>query len=272
MEFPVSGVHVSPLVPMLVGFLVATSTTPAGVSGAFLLLPFQFSVLGYTAPGVTPTNLLYNVFSTPGGIFQYRRQADIDWALVRRIALGAVPGIVAGAWLRITIFGDPATFKIFIGFALLALGLNLILNASTKSRGGSFPARNARSLWIPCLSAIAGLIGGIYGISGGSIIAPALVGIFRVSVRRAAPAALIATFLTSSAGIASFEILELLAVREGPASGRPDWALALLFGVGGAMGGNLGARLNTRIPETALKILLGILAVLLGGSYLRTIM
>src|SRR3712207_8285745 len=41
MHFPISGVEVSPVVPVLVGFVIATVTTPAGVSGAFLLLPFQ---------------------------------------------------------------------------------------------------------------------------------------------------------------------------------------------------------------------------------------
>ena len=32
-----------------------------GVSGAFLLLPFQVSVLGFTSPAVSPTNLIFNI-------------------------------------------------------------------------------------------------------------------------------------------------------------------------------------------------------------------
>jgi hypothetical protein len=47
--------------------------TPAGISGA-VLLPFQVSVLGTPSPAVTPTNLLYNVVSTPGALYRYRRQ------------------------------------------------------------------------------------------------------------------------------------------------------------------------------------------------------
>jgi hypothetical protein len=42
-------------------FTVATVASPAGVSGAVLLLPFQVGVLGTPSPSVTPTNLLYNV-------------------------------------------------------------------------------------------------------------------------------------------------------------------------------------------------------------------
>lgn len=269
MEFSVSGVHVSPFVPVMAGFFVASLTTPAGVSGAFLLLPFQFTILGFTAPGVTPTNLLYNVFSTPGSVLRYRAQGDLEWGLVGRIVLGAVPGIVAGSLLRITVFEDPAKFKVLVGSVLLALGLNLVVQAAMKHRHRPPATDDPRSFLIFGLGAVAGLIGGIYGISGGSMIAPALVGIFGLSVRRVAPAALIATFLTSAAGVASFEILDLLAAGGGSAA-RPDWPLALLFGVGGAAGGNVGARLNNRGAEGGLRILLGALAILLGVSYVRT--
>lgn len=67
MYFPVSGVEVNPLFPLLAAFFISLLTTPAGVSGAFLLLPFQVSVLGFTSPAVSPTNLIYNVVATPGG-------------------------------------------------------------------------------------------------------------------------------------------------------------------------------------------------------------
>ena len=43
----------------------------AGVSGAVLLLPIQLSVLHVPSPAVTPTNLLFNVASTPGGLLRF---------------------------------------------------------------------------------------------------------------------------------------------------------------------------------------------------------
>lgn len=46
-------------------FLLALVTTPAGVSGAVLLLPIQLSVLHVPSPSVTPTNLMFNGVSTP---------------------------------------------------------------------------------------------------------------------------------------------------------------------------------------------------------------
>ena len=264
MLFPISGVEVSPLVPVLVGFLIASIATPAGVSGAFLLLPFQFSVLGFTAPGVTPTNLLFNVISTPGGIASFRARGGLDLRLVKAIVSGAVPGVVAGSVLRVTVFSGPGAFKAFVGVVLGVLGANLLLQALRKRDGDKPRADTYVTGRIAVLAAGAGLIGGIYGISGGSIIAPVLAGVFRLSVHRVAPAALVATLITSLAGVTSFQLLHLL----GSEAVQPDWALAALFGLGGACGGYLGARLNQRAPETVLRALLGVLAVALAISYL----
>jgi uncharacterized membrane protein YfcA len=44
--------------------------------------------------------------------------------------------------------------------------------------------------------------------------------------------------------------------------------LGLLCGLGGLCGGYLGARLQPRMPETALRLLLGALAVGLASLYL----
>ena len=52
---------------LLAGFIIAAISTPAGVSGAFLLLPLQVQVFDVPSPAVTATNLLYNVVSSPAG-------------------------------------------------------------------------------------------------------------------------------------------------------------------------------------------------------------
>ena len=52
-------------VALAAAFVIAVLATPAGISGAVLLLPFQVSVLGTPSPAVTPTNLLYNVVELP---------------------------------------------------------------------------------------------------------------------------------------------------------------------------------------------------------------
>lgn len=268
MQFPISGVEVSPAVPLLVGFAVAILTTPVGVSGAFILLPFQFSVLGYTSPGVTPTNLLFNVISTPAGVVRHARQGSVDPSLVRAIASGAVPGVVVGSILRVTVFKDSGDFKVYVGIVLFVLGVNLLLQARRTGERRPEIREDYRAEGVAALGAVAGIIGGIYGVSGGSIVAPVLAGVFGLALERVAAAALVATFITSVAGVLSFQ---LLALADGaPAGSGPDWKLALLFGVGGAAGGYVGARLSARAPDRALRTLLGVLALVVAGTYLSS--
>jgi uncharacterized membrane protein YfcA len=96
------------------------------------------------------------------------------------------------------------------------------------------------------------VVGGIYGIGGGSILGPILVG-RGMPVAHVAPAALASTFLTSIAGAGAYAVLSL--TTSGDIA--PEWGLGLLCGLGGLAGGYLGARLQPRLPETALRFLLG---------------
>lgn len=108
-----------------------------------------------------------------------------------------------------------------------------------------------------------GIVGGIYGIGGGSILGPSLVG-RGLPVAKVAPAALTSTFLTSVVGAITYAILGLATAG----NIDPDWTLGLLCGLGGLVGGYLGARLQPHVPETGLRWLLGSLAAAIAVLYL----
>jgi len=135
MHFPVSGVNVFPLLPPAVAFLVSSITSTAGVSGAFLLLPFQVSFLGFTSPAVTPTNLVFNIVAIPGGLTRYIRSRRMAWPLTGVIILGTLPGVFAGVWIRLRYLLNPGEFKFFVGLVLLYLGIRLLYDAFKRSVG-----------------------------------------------------------------------------------------------------------------------------------------
>lgn len=66
MYFPTAGIDCPPFLPFAVAMGVSFVTSMGGVSGAFLLLPFQMSVLGYVNPSVSATNQFFNVLACPG--------------------------------------------------------------------------------------------------------------------------------------------------------------------------------------------------------------
>jgi uncharacterized membrane protein YfcA len=112
------------------------------------------------------------------------------------------------------------------------------------------------------LALVIGVVGGIYGIGGGSLLGPILVG-RGLPVALVAPAALAATFATSLVGATAYTLLSLVSTGDV----APDWWLGLACGTGGLIGGYLGARLQPRLPERALRLLLGTLAAALGALY-----
>lgn len=284
--FPVSGVHTWLWLPPLVAFIISFFTSMVGVSGAFLLLPFQMSILNYTAPSVSATNLVYNLVATPGGVYRYLREGRMVWPLVWVIVVGTLPGIVIGYTLRVMYLPDPRDFKLFAGLVLLYIGYRVLaeflprteaisphpvtairmLKFSLAKASFSF-GEQVFSFSVPAmflLALVVGVIGGTYGIGGGAIIAPFCVALFGLPVHAIAGAAIAGTLFTSVAGVALYSLLPAPA---GMAT-QPDWALGLLFGVGGFAGMYFGARCQKRVPQKTLKLLLGLLLLLLAGYYI----
>jgi hypothetical protein len=98
-----------------------------------------------------------------------------------------------------------------------------------------------------------GIIGGIYGIGGGSMVAPFFVAIVGLPVYTVAGASLMGTFITSIAGVVFFQYLSMVYTNMAVA---PDWMLGALFGFGGIFGMYLGARTQKYIPARIIKSIL----------------
>ncbi|MBM9515269.1 sulfite exporter TauE/SafE family protein [Desulfogranum marinum] len=282
MFFPVSGVEVNPCTPFIVAFIVSFFTSMGGVSGAFLLLPFQVSVLGYTTPSVSSTNQLYNIIATPSGVYRYIKEKRMLWPLTWAVIIGTLPGVFIGAWVRIKYLPDPKNFKLFVGTVLCYIGCQLFLDITKKKvpKKGSNPLQAARdestirmvtsnikqvvftfggqthtfsTLAVYAVCFLVGVVGGIYGIGGGAIVAPFFVVIIGLPVHVVAGAALMGTFITSVAGVAFYQYFSLI-YSDGAVA--PDWALGLLFGCGGFCGMYLGARVQKFVSGRAIKSIL----------------
>ena len=266
MFFEISGITVPLWLPPLVAFVISFFTSMVGVSGAFLLLPFQMSVLGYVAPSVSATNLVFNLVAIPSGVWRYVREKRMDWRLAWVIAAGTLPGLLAGWWLRVHWLLDPRLFKLFVGLVLLALAIRLSLkkaNAATSAAAATAANGGQRLLPIFAIALVIGVIGGAYGIGGGSIMAPVLVAIFCMSVHNVAGATLFGTLVTSVAGVALYQFLPAPPGIET----RPDWALGILFGLGGAAGMYVGARTQKLVRQRTLELGIAVVLMLLAGGY-----
>lgn len=244
-------------------FALALVATPAGVSGAVLLLPVQVSVLSVPSPAVTPTNLMFNVAATPGALLRFGQERRLLRPLTRLLIAGTLPGVIAGAVVRVELLSDSRTFLVVAAGVLLPLGLWLILGSQRVAPAR--PAPTPRASWLLWAAAlVVGTVGGIYGIGGGSLLAPILL-LAGFSAYEVAPATLTATFLTSIVGVATYQVLQL--THGG--SIAPEWILGAWIGAGGFAGSYLGARLQRRLPEASIRRLLGLIACVIAARYLQ---
>src|ERR1700761_5149208 len=139
------------VVALAAAFAIAALATPAGISGAVLLLPFQVSVLGTPSPAVTPTNLLYNVVATPGALYRYWRQGQTGGRLALVLIAGTLPGVIGGSIIPGELLPSPQVFDLVVAAVLIPLGTWLAL---TKPPRPADPERPARSIPVPALAVL----------------------------------------------------------------------------------------------------------------------
>lgn len=306
MFFPTANITVDPWFPPFVALVISFFTSMGGVSGAFLLLPFQMSFLGYTHPSVSATNQVFNIVAIPSGVYRYWKEGRMVWPLTLLVIIGTLPGVFIGAFVRVVYLPDARNFKLFAAFVLLYIGikmvrdlfksknknnsetrfLDLVRSHREKTSHSSDPLPTVTDVHLSfmrlsyrfygeqshvsmpgifSLSFIVGIVGGIYGIGGGSIIAPFFVTVFGLPVYTVAGAALMGTFVTSVAGVFFYQVL---ALGYPGMSVAPDWTLGLLFGLGGMIGMYLGARCQKFVPAKVIKWILAVIILSTALKYM----
>ncbi|MBI5590298.1 MAG: sulfite exporter TauE/SafE family protein [Deltaproteobacteria bacterium] len=313
MFFHTAGIEVSIWIPPLVAFVISFFTSMGGVSGAFLLLPFQMSFLGYVNPSASATNQLFNIVAIPSGVYRYWKEGRMVWPLTWVVVIGTLPGVLIGAIVRVAYLPDARNFKVFAAGVLLYIGIRMIRDLTRKNAGCADKTasekrfqelvRNFRnqndpsedttevilpaitvthfnlkrlgytfygesfdvSFWgIFALSFIVGIVGGIYGIGGGAIIAPFFVTFFGLPVYTIAGAALMGTFITSVAGVTFYQAIAPFYPH---LSVAPDWLLGVLFGLGGMAGMYAGACCQKFVPARTIKWMLAGIIIFTGAKY-----
>jgi len=250
----------------IIAFFIGMITVQAGVSGAFLLLPVQISLLDITSPVASATNLAYNIIAIPVAVLRFKQEKRFILPLILAIIAGAAPGVFLGTLLRTTLLLNPKPFKLFVGIVLCLLGLKLIFAKKEKEMAITSVEIIKNSLLrlkfrfghqtfsfspliIFAVTFFTSIISGAYGIGGGALLSPLLISVFGLPPHATASATLSGTFITSIIGVFSYAHFGY----------TPNWPIAFLFGIGGMSGMYVAARIQKYIPPFLIKIALACL-------------
>jgi uncharacterized membrane protein YfcA len=182
------------LVAGLVTFAFTTVLTIAGVGAAFILIPV-FIALGIELHAAMATALLLNAVALTVASVRNARRGFIDYRLgvpilVVAAALSPLGARVSQGIDRRTLLGLFVLFLLFAAF--------MMLRPSPVARAeGASPRRAA--LFGSAVGGVAGFVGGLLGVGGGNVIAPALVA-SGVEPRRASATTSFAVVFASFAG------------------------------------------------------------------------
>ncbi|GBE17876.1 sulfite exporter TauE/SafE [archaeon BMS3Abin16] len=279
MYFPQAGLELNPLIPVFVGAAFSLVFGQVGLTGSIGTLPFMVSILNFTSPSVSATNLIYNVLTPLGSVYSYRAEKRALWRLGLIAGAGGIIGSLVGPRIRVGLLADITLFKTLFGVLLILLGIRLTFKRYSEIRVGkiekttgtirhhefTFSDETYSFQTAPVLFAgiLAGTISTTFGIGTGFLLVPFYTTILRLPIYAVAGSALLSTFIISSAGTISYATLNTGALS------APDIRLGLLLGMGGIVGGFVSAKIQRRMSSNTLHRFLGAALIFWSLAYLK---
>lgn len=238
---------------LLAGLWAGAQNALAG-GGSFITLPaLMLAGLDPKLANITSTMALFPGQITTG-IAGRRLVAGAERLSFRALAGISLVGGVAGAGLLIVTPGK--TFAVMVPWLVL-VATGIFAWSTFRGKGAAPPA--PPPAWVSALiQMVIAVYSGFFG-GGAGIITLAALTLARMPIRNAGGTKNVLVSLSNAAAAVVFAL-----------SGTVAWGYALVLGLGSILGGWLGARLLTVLPERVLRI--GVIVIGLGltvGLFLR---
>ena len=125
-RFYTSGLYISPLAPLLLGFGVGILTILLGVGGGFILVPALIYLLGVSTQVVVGTSLFQTLFVTAAATMVHATTTKaVDIVLAALLLVGSVTGAQFGARLAQRVKPEYLRLALAVMVLLVALRIGL---------------------------------------------------------------------------------------------------------------------------------------------------
>lgn len=245
---------------ILAGFIVGLLVGLTGVGGGSLMTPILLIFFNQPAAVAVGTDLLYAAITKSAGIFAHGKLGNINWRIVRLLAMGSVPASITTTILLgnidISSEGAVLTIKFWLGIALMLTALSVIF----RTQLASF-SKNGH--WINPAYAPAFTV--ILGISLGFLVTLTSVGAGALGVT-----ALLILYpkisITKIIGtdVAHAVPLTLVAGLGHVSLGTVDYPLLGTLLIGSIPGIWIGSHLSAKVAEHWIRLLLALILVYVG--------
>ena len=244
-----------PLV-IVFGFGVGILIGLTGIGGGSLMTPLLVLFAGIPPVVAIGTDLAYGAVTKTLGGWRHWRKGTVDLGVSAWLAVGSVPGALAGVWLLDRLhatYGNSfePTLLVSIAVALIIVALTILGRAlfmpKLVARERHSVERTTRAkVSAVLIGAVLGLILGVTSVGSGALIGLALILVFQLTPHRVVGTDVFhAAILLWAAGLAHI------------ASGNVDFLLMGTILIGSLPGVWLGAHLIDKVSANALRPALG---------------
>jgi len=245
------------------GFAVGLLVGMTGVGGGSLMTPLLILLFGIHPTTAVGTDLLYAAATKTGGSLVHGLGRSIHWPAVIRLAMGSLPASVATLLVMWQLNLDSSTQRTVVNlvlcFALLLTATSLIFRRAIMERYRKRLEHvddKTTAIATIATGAALGVLVSISSVGAGAVGVTALLLLY--------PRLPMVTIVGSD--IAHAVPLTLIAGMGHWAMGAIDWHLMAVLLAGSLPGIVIGSYLATRVPETALRLLLAVTLIVVAGK------
>ncbi len=260
----------------LIGLASAFVGSIAGLGGGVIFVPavIFLSEISADFSWVTPQNvvgmsLLVMVFTGLSSALTFMKRKRVDVVSGMLFLCGNLPGALLGVYVNG--FIEASIFEFLLGSLMLVLVAVFFVKKYLPEKKydennlkkthihrtfilGKHEAKYSYSVFLGVLIGFfVGMLSGLFGIGGGSLMVPAMILLFGMPAHIAAPTSMFMIFFSS-----------LLSSSAHIAAGHIVWVYALAAIPGSYLGGVLGARVNQRMKSETIELVLRIIMVVVG--------
>lgn len=259
------------VVSLLIGLSTAFIGSLMGLGGGIILVPTLLFIASVsdtfswaTPQAIVGISLVVMIFTGLSSTLAYLKVRRVDYRTGFLFLIGSIPGGIFGSWLNQFVEAGP--FQLYFGILMIFIAILLIFkkdeprSVELKGKGvrtfelyGKRYQYKVNPIAAVTLAFCVGILSGLFGIGGGSIMVPAMILFFGVPVHIATATSMFMIFFVSI-----FSSITHIAL------GHVVWKYVLLFIPGAWIGGRLGAKVNQMLSSQVLEWILRGLLILIG--------
>ncbi|NGZ77749.1 sulfite exporter TauE/SafE family protein [Saccharibacillus alkalitolerans] len=242
-----------------VGMLASVCGAAAGLGGGFIIVPVLALLYVIPVSDISGTSMAVLFVSAISSTIAYARQKRIDYRSGLSFAVAMIPGSILGAWTT-GIVGNRVFFvSLGIFLVLMAISINF---KPTESRSGFLKPNASRSLldasgirheysfnmtFAAGVAFFVGFLSSLFGIGGGSVMVPTMILFLAFPPHIATATSMFSILVSAFVGTLSHALL-----------GHVMWDKFIWLALGALAGGQIGARIASKIPAIAVVRVLSV--------------